>query len=289
MRILVLGGTGSIGGAVLKELLARKFTVFALARSPSARDSLRKTGAITIEGDIRYPDVWSDCLQDVDAVIHAAATWHADMDVVDQALVAALLDGLKTTDSSKSLIYTGGCWLYGGTGDTPAIETTPLSPSINFASAIDTMKMVLTDSRVRGMVIHPAMVYERGGGVFDYMYEDIEKLGFVRVFGGLNVRWPLVHKADLARLYSLLLINGQAGDIYNGCAMDGIRIGDIALALVKSCECGADPVVVNVKQAQKEFGDWAEGYALDQLMSGQKARTELGWLPEHLDVFKDIY
>jgi len=32
-----------------------------------------------------------------------------------------------------------------------------------------------------------------------------------------------------------------------------------------------------------ELGEWARGYALDQRLSGDKARRELGWAPRHLD------
>jgi nucleoside-diphosphate-sugar epimerase len=32
-----------------------------------------------------------------------------------------------------------------------------------------------------------------------------------------------------------------------------------------------------------ELGEWARGYALDQQLSGAKARRELGWEPKHLD------
>jgi nucleoside-diphosphate-sugar epimerase len=32
-----------------------------------------------------------------------------------------------------------------------------------------------------------------------------------------------------------------------------------------------------------EFGEWARGYALDQRLSSEKARAELGWRPKHCD------
>jgi len=50
----------------------------------------------------------------------------------------------------------------------------------------------------------------------------------------------------------------------------------------------ADPVVCDVASAVTEIGAWAEGYALDQQMSGQKAIEQLGWRPKHVDVIADI-
>lgn len=288
MRVLILGGTGSIGGAVLAALVKEQHDVFALSRSTKAASKIRKAGATPIPGDIRNPKEWLSYIKDVDAVVHAACTWTDDMDSVDQALVATLLDALHTPEASKALIYTGGCWFYGNTGDVVATELTPMSPGAGFTSAMDAIHKVLVNSNVRGMVIHPAMVYEHRGGVFQGMYEDIKKHGHVRVFGGFDVRWPLIHRDDLAQVYALMLDKGEAGDVFNASAIDGVAVGAIARAISAIAGNGCDPIIYNVEQAKAEFGDWAEGYALDQQMSGQKARTELSWRPEHIDVFDDI-
>ncbi|MFK7996767.1 MAG: NAD-dependent epimerase/dehydratase family protein [Granulosicoccus sp.] len=288
MHVLVLGGTGSIGAAIVDELIKRQCEVSALSRSPISTEQLLAVGATPIQGDIRYPEKWIDCLECVDAVIHAAATWDDDMDTVDQNLVAALLKGLRTPDSSKTLIYTAGCWLYGQTGDVIATERTSLSPAPGFLRSISTLNQVLADTHVKGMVIHPAMVYEHRGGVFQRMYDDIENHGHIRVYGSLDVRWPLIHTLDLAQVYALMLLKGKAGDVYNASSMDGVRVGDIANAISSSAGNGCKCIVYDVKHAKRDFGDWAEGYAIDQNMSAEKARVELGWQPAHSDVFEDI-
>jgi len=288
MRVLVLGGSGSIGRAVLDALVEKGCDVCALSRSGQTAAQVLKAGATPIRGDIRQPEEWTDCLTGVDVVIHAAATWTDDMDVVDQMLVTALLEGLETPDSAKTLIYTGGCWLYGDTGDAIATENSPLHSIPRNMSTINSMKKVLRAPNVRGMVIHPAMVYERAGGVFERMYEDIEELGYVRIFGSHRTRWPLVHKHDLAQLYLLMLQNGDAGDVFNAAAIDGVAVGDIAIAISTSSQSGSVPMVFDISHAISEFGDWAADYALDQQMSGRKARDVLGWAPEHVDVFSDI-
>ena len=55
MRVLVLGGTGSIGGAVVDALLAREHEVIALVRSASAAARTKAVGAQALPGDIRAP------------------------------------------------------------------------------------------------------------------------------------------------------------------------------------------------------------------------------------------
>lgn len=44
----------------------------------------------------------------------------------------------------------------------------------------------------------------------------------------------------------------------------------------------------DIKTAVSEIGSWAEGYRLDQRMSGEKARLQLGWWPEYEDVIAEV-
>lgn len=288
MDVFVLGGTGSIGGAIVQVLQERGHKVLALGRSPKSCELLRDAGADPIKGDLTDPTVWIDTLDDVDAVIHSAAVWGDDMGEVDRQVVEAVLDKFQQSDSTKAFLYTGGCWLYGETGDTVATEGTPFDSLPSFDWSISPMQLVLSANYVRGMVIHPAMVYERNGGVFEHVYKDAKELGYVRIIGGENVRWPLVHRMDLAELYCLMLEKGQQGDVYNAAAIHGVRIGDITRAIANRLGIDSEPVVCDVESITAEFGSLAEGYALDQQMSGQKAIDQLGWRPRHLDVFADI-
>jgi len=288
MNVLVLGGTGSIGGAIVQVLIERGHKVLALGRSSEARQLLREAGATPIEGDLRDPASWIDIVKRVDAVIHAAAVWGDEMGEIDGRFVEALLGTLRQDDSSKAFIYTGGCWLYGETGDIVATEKSPLNPPPSFGSSIPAIRAVLSASCIRGMVIHPAMVYERNGGVFEHIFTDAGQLGHVRVIGGENVRWPLVHRMDLAQLYALMLEQGKRGDVYNAAAVHGLPIGKITRAIASGLGIHTAPVVIDAESAKSEFGDWAEGFAIDQQMSGQKAIDQLGWAPKHTDVIVDV-
>jgi len=285
MRVLVTGGTGSIGRAIVAALLRRGHAVLALARSAAARDSLAALGAATLAGDLRQPAAWAEAVAGVDAVVHAAATWDDQMAEVDRAVVAALLGHLQ---DGQAFVYTGGCWLYGATGDAVATEDTPLAPLPAFAWAIPVMQSVLAAPGIRGMAVHPAMVYERDGGVFAPFVEDARALGHVRVVGSESVRWPLVHRDDLALLYALLLEEGRPGDVYNGAAEEGVPVGRIARTIAARLGAAPEPVIRDAAAAADDFGSSAEGYALDQQMSGAKAMRQLGWAPRHLDALAEL-
>jgi hypothetical protein len=45
---------------------------------------------------------------------------------------------------------------------------------------------------------------------------------------------------------------------------------------------------VDVDAVATELGEWARGYALDQQMSGAKARRELGWHPVWRDPLTEL-
>lgn len=288
MRILLLGGTGSIGGAILPVLLERGHDVLALGRSAKSRDELRRAGATPLAGDLAEPGKWIAEVRNVEGIIQAAAVWGKDMHEVDRRFVDVLLKESKGGDTKKRFVYTGGCWMFGETGDGIATEDTPYDPLWSFESSLRTIERVTSAQNICGMVIHPGMVYERDGGVFDHIFNDARELGYVRVIGAENVRWPLVHRADLATLYALMIEKGRPGDVYNATAINGVTIGEITRTIARRLGVTEQPVVIDVAAAQREFGEWADGYALDQQLSSQKAMDELGWRPLHLDVLSDV-
>jgi len=288
MKVLILGGTGSIGSAIVELLIEQKHEVYALARSNNAIDALERAGAVAIKGDLKEPAHWIHTCDAVDAVIHAAAVWGDEMGSIDKRVVDAVLQRLSLSHSQSAFIYTGGCWLYGNTGDSIATESSAFNPLPSFAWAIPRIEQVLSASHVRGMVIHPAMVYDRNGGVFEHIFEDAKKLGYLRVVGGEHIRWPLVHRTDLAKIYVSMLEQGKPQDVYNAATNHGVEIGKITRTIGYRLGIHSDPLVCDVKTAMNDMGSWAEGYAIDQQMSGEKARRQLDWRPEYEDVFAEI-
>jgi nucleoside-diphosphate-sugar epimerase len=98
------------------------------------------------------------------------------------------------------------------------------------------------------------------------------------------VRWPLVHSEDLAHLYALALERSRPGESYIGAAIDGFPVGRIARAFARRYGARHEaPEIVSADAIAAELGEWARGYALDQRLSGDKARRDLGWAPRHLD------
>lgn len=289
MRILVLGGTGSIGAAIVRELISRGHEVHGLARSQPSALRLAGLGATSLPGDIASPEAWTGRLPQLDAVIHAACDFDSDMGAVDRRLLDHLLPALGAQANRPRFITTGGCWLFGATDETIATEEAALDPLPAFAWMVPQLARVLAAPEVDGIVIHPAMVYTADGGVFDRFAREAVERDAVRVVGSETVRWPLVHSDDLATLYALALERAPARSTWIGAANDGVTVGRIARAFARRFGMrNQDPHIISADAAAAEWGEWARGYARDQRLSGEKARRELGWRPVHVHVEGEI-
>jgi nucleoside-diphosphate-sugar epimerase len=289
VRVFVLGGTGSIGSPTVRGLIKRGHDVWALARSDTSAAKLGESGATPVAGDIASPEPWAGTIPLVDAVIHAACDFSPAMGAIDARLLDVLLPSLATQPTKPRFIYTGGCWLFGATGDDVATEQTPFRPLPAFAWMVPHLRRILDAPEIDGIVIHPAMVYTPGGGVFSRFASNAVEGEAIGVVESEAVRWPLVHGEDLADLYALALEHAPAGSSYIGAAIDGLAVGRIARAFAKRFRTRRQtPQIVSGNMIASELGEWARGYALDQRLSGAKARYDLGWKPKHLDPEREI-
>ena len=109
MRVLILGGTGLIGAAVIRELIKHRHKVLALSRSTRSMAMLKALGASPLRGDLRAPDAWVQSVRRVDAIIQVAATFTEDgwLKTGDVGLLDE--EGfLKLVDRKKDMIIVSG-------------------------------------------------------------------------------------------------------------------------------------------------------------------------------------
>ncbi|MEJ2035451.1 MAG: NAD-dependent epimerase/dehydratase family protein [Maritimibacter sp.] len=284
MRVFVLGGTGTIGTAIVAELVDRNHQVVALSRSEKSDQKLISAGADPLRGDLCDPAVWADAAISCDAIIQVAATFGDDMGDVDATAMKALMQASNSKTEPTRLIYTGGCWLYGETGDEIATEDRQFDPLPSFAWMVTHAEMLLKAPNLRTAIIHPAMVYDtRDGGVFYRFLSAAKASQPIEVWGSKETRWPLIESGDLARAYCDLAERQDLMGFFNAVAEEGVTVNQIALTVSNAFGTPQELAIRSAEDVVQEHGAWAKGPTLDQQMSSQKLQAATSWRPRSVD------
>jgi nucleoside-diphosphate-sugar epimerase len=288
MNVFLTGTTGYIGGSVLDALRARGHHVLALARSEVATMKLVAKGASVVRGTLFDSAIITRAARESDGAIHTATSNGPDTPQADQAAVAAIIKGLE--GSGKPFVYTSGIWVHGPTGDRVADESTPLNPAtlVAWRPAHEQMVLASTQRGVRASVIRPAIVYGRGVGMVADLVRSAREIGAVKIVGPGQNRWPLVQVDDLADLYVRMLESAQAGSIYLVAQGPALTLRTIAEAASRAGGAGGKVEEWPLEEARKQLGPYADALALDQQVSAEKAKRELGWTPSREGVLEDL-
>lgn len=273
MKVFITGASGYIGKATVAALLRHGHVVEALARTDTSAATVRETGATPVSGGLSDLDVLTAAASRADAVIHLA---QADSAEADLAAATAMQDGV----GAGTYVHTGGTWVYGDT-DGIADEDAAWNPPPIVAWRKEVEDQVL--SRGRSVVIRPGLLYGGENRLIDIFFTRPGKeSGAIPYIGDGTNHWSLVHVDDLANLY-VVALNAQAGSVYVGVGGVDPTAHEIATALSHGAGLEGKTVSLSLDDARMQMGPIADAFALDQQFTPARARTELGWTPEHTD------
>ncbi|HWP34947.1 MAG TPA: NAD-dependent epimerase/dehydratase family protein, partial [Thermodesulfobacteriota bacterium] len=194
--------------------------------------------------------------------------------------VEALLNAARASGRPRVVVYTSGVWVLGHTGDRPADETAPTDrPASLVAWRPGHERLVLeaaTDALATA-VIRPGLVYGGTRGLVSELFASAVRTGAARYVGDGRNRWSLVHRADLAQLYRLVLERGGRG-VFHGVDGVPVRVADAARAASEAAGRGGATQSQAVEEARRELGPLVEGLLLDQVVVARRS-AELGWQP----------
>ncbi len=107
--IMVISATGSLGGRVVRRLLAQGETVRAVCRTPAKAKELERLGAEVMHGDLRELDSLSQACQGVEKIFTTAHGFPGDGDnnprTVDDVGNRQLIDAARTA-GVKHFVFT---------------------------------------------------------------------------------------------------------------------------------------------------------------------------------------
>jgi nucleoside-diphosphate-sugar epimerase len=288
MQVFVTGGTGTIGSAVVAELLRNGHTVLALARSDASALAVKDAGAEALRGDIADLDVLRAGAARTDGVISLAFSRdYGDPDGLAQAVaqesaaLAAL--GEELIGSDRPLVAVSGTpWVPGR----PSTETDPLptdGPVGDRGRSVNAL-LELASRGVRATAVRmPRTVHNEGKGGFAGLLADAARRSGVAGYPGDGTqRWPAVHARDAAVLFRLALEAAPPGTSWHAVADEGDAVRDIAAVIGRRLGLPVETV------PEETFGPFGPIFAMDQPASSAHTREALGWQPTHPSLLEDL-
>jgi nucleoside-diphosphate-sugar epimerase len=286
MNVFLTGGTGLVGSAVLRALLADGHTVSALARSDDSAQALERAGAQVVRGDLTDPAGLAAAARDADGVIHTAAKSDGTDAQSDAALLDAVLPALAGT--GKPYVHTSGVWAHGsGVVD----EDSPLDPPqlTAWRLPLDARVRAAAADGIRSVVIAPGIVHGSGGGLPTVLRSGPRTDdGALVLPGSGDQHWTTVHADDLGRLYALALAGAEPGSYFLGVSGSNPTVRELGIAADRGAGGEGRVVGSSIEETEARLGPLAGALDLDQQASGVRARSQLGWVPTGPTLIEDL-
>ena len=288
MRVFVTGATGFLASAVVPVLLGAGHSVLGLARSDSSAQALAAAGAEAHRGDLEDLDSLRSGAAASDAAIHLGFgedfSRFQENSQIDKRAIEAL--GAALAGSDKPLLVPNGL-----IGLTPpgqvATEHDNIPEDYKFPRVSEQTALGLVPQGVHAVVVRLPQVHNTTKqGLVTGLTGVARKNGVSAFVGDGANRWSAAHVSDVARLFLLVLENGEAGAKYHAVAEEGVPLREIADAIGRGLNV---PVTsLSPEEAPAHFG-WLSMFAgYDAPASGAWTQERLDWHPTGPGLIADL-
>jgi dihydroflavonol-4-reductase len=227
MKVFVTGGTGFIGGEVVRQLRERGDEVVCLIRSPDKAAKLTELDCRLVGGDLGDEAAIRDGMAGCDAAVHAAAMyevgipakqhpamWEANVAGTERVLKAAGEAGVD------KIVYVSTCGVFGNT-HRQVVDESYEHPGKEFTSYYEETKLEahriakrMIEDGLAAIIVQPGGVY--GPGDTSQVADLLEQFFAGRLplmpFPELGI--CLTHVEDIAGGILLALDKGKVGETY---------------------------------------------------------------------------
>ena len=225
MRIIIAGGSGFIGSALTKSLLAEGHQIWILTRKPL---SARLTeGGRGVGWDGRTTSGWGELVSQVDAIVNlageslGAGPWSRARK--SRIMSSRVESGKAVTDAirqanprPKVLIQASAVWFYGPQKDEPVTEGS--APGHGYLAEVckawEASSQAVEELGVRRVVIRTGVVLSKDEGALQRMMLPFRLFAGGRLGNGRQ-GLPWIHPADEVAGIRFLMENEKAHGAFN--------------------------------------------------------------------------
>ena len=228
MKVFVTGGTGFIGGEVVRQLRARGDDVACLVRTPEKAAKLTELGCELIGGDLSDVEALRKGMEGCDALVHAAAMYEVGIPAKQHpAMYEANVKGsecvLRAAQEAKvgKIVYVSTVGTFGNTHG-EVVDESYRHPGKGFTSYYEETKLegqriaerMIAEEGLPCVIVQPGGVYGPGdeSQVADLLKEFFAGRLVLLPFPDLGI--CLSHVEDIAGGVLLALDKGKAGETY---------------------------------------------------------------------------
>lgn len=246
MKILVTGGTGFTGKALVKRLLDLGHQVVAMDNKEGLKtQELRSWGAQVVIGTVTDRECVKKCMQGVDLVQHLAAAFR-EMTVPEQYYWDVNVGGTKimleeavAAGTVKKFIYCSTCGVHGNVENPPGGEDAPIKPADYYQQTKFEAEPIVTDyfkqGKLKTVIIRPAAIYGPGDPErFFLIYKRVAS-GTFPIFGSGKTLYHPAYIDNLVDSFVLAMEPGRGdGKAYLIADEEYVQIEDLVTRIGKA-------------------------------------------------------
>jgi len=229
VRVLITGGTGYLGGAVVKAFVEAGWPVRCMVRRTSSTVALSAEVEV-VTADVTDPESLRRAISGVEVVCHSAAlvaSWARDRRLFDAANVegtANVLEAARQAGVSR-VVYTSSFLALGPTDEAGVADESLRQPRRSFLTDYERSKTrALERAREfaeRGLpvvIVMPGTIFGPGkstsGSLLNSLIDQAARGKPARLVGDGRQRWCVAYIRDVARGHVLAAERGRPGESY---------------------------------------------------------------------------
>ena len=244
MKILVTGGTGFTGSALVLRLLGLGHSVRSLDYQKGVFfNDIKNAGGELVTGSITDADLVNKCTEGVEFVFHLAASFR-ELNVSTEHYFNANVNGTRNVMSAarekkvKKVVYCSTQGVHGHIKNPPGDENSPILPEDYYQQTKYEGELVAQEFIREGMnvtIIRPTAIYGPGDpGRFLMIYQRANK-GFFPMFGKGDTFYHPVYIDNLVDAFLIVMDPGKGrGETYIIADEEYVTIEDLVRRVGKA-------------------------------------------------------